>query len=89
MTPEQFRAITLAHALRLYARTGMKANRAYNPFAMLATASQITGQSFPSRAYLEAADALVAWAREDALAAAAQAVADEQYRERLVHACDR
>jgi len=70
MTPEQFQAITLARALRLYARTGMKANRAYTPSAMLATASQITGQSFPSRAYLEAADALTTWADRQASEAA-------------------
>jgi len=62
MTPEQFQAITLARALRLYARTGMKANRAYTPSAMLATASRITGRAYPARAYTQAADDLFCWA---------------------------
>ncbi len=57
-----YRAMVVASALRLYAKTGMKANRAYTPKAMLATASQITGKTFRARDYVGAADALKAWA---------------------------
>lgn len=64
-TPEQisaFAAITLAHALKLYARTGMKVNRAYTPANMMRTASAWTGQSFKARDYMAAANALLALA---------------------------
>ena len=57
-----FRAIVIKQALRLYAKTGMKANRAYTPSAMMAAAREITGrQDLKARAYMEAADALEAW----------------------------
>lgn len=57
-----YRALAIASALRLYARTDMKANRAYTPSAMLAAAAQITGRAFKRGQYLEAADALKSWA---------------------------
>lgn len=47
--PEQtnlFAAIALKHAIRLYVRTGMKANRAYTPAAMLQTAGRHTGKTY-------------------------------------------
>ncbi len=59
---EVFRARTIASALRLYAKTGMKANRAYTPSNMLAAATQITGQKFKRGQYDQAAQALTDWA---------------------------
>jgi len=50
MNPNIAQAIILSSALRLYART----------------AARITGQMFHSRAYLQAADALTAWAEAQA-----------------------
>ncbi len=38
--------LTVAYALRLYACTGMKANRAYTPAAMQAFVTEATGQTF-------------------------------------------
>jgi hypothetical protein len=58
----RFQAIVIARALDLYRTTGMRANRAYTPKAMMATASRILGRTFKPRAYQEAADALRAWA---------------------------
>lgn len=40
-----FAMITLKSALSLYAKTGMKANRAYTPTAMMRTASRMTGRT--------------------------------------------
>lgn len=55
-----FRGAVIASALRLYAKTGMKANRAYTPSAMLKAAEEITGRKFKRGQYLEAADAITA-----------------------------
>lgn len=55
-----FAMAAIASALRLYARTGMQANRAYTPSAMMRAASHHTGLKFKSRDYLGAADALTA-----------------------------
>jgi hypothetical protein len=55
-------AKVVAHALRLYVRTGLQANRAYTPAAMLRTASSITGQQFKRGQYTQAAAALDTWA---------------------------
>lgn len=60
-TPEAInavRAITLAHALEMYARHGMKASRLYTPRRMLDAASGITGKEYKLRrrgVYLDAA----------------------------------
>lgn len=54
-------AAVVASALRLYARTGIKANRAYTPKNMIATAAKITGKQFKARDYLGAAKALDDW----------------------------
>ena len=62
-----YRATVVASALRLYARTGMKANRAYTPANMMRVAQEIIGQKFKARDYLGAADALKAWATAQAL----------------------
>lgn len=57
-----YQVLVIASALRLYAKTGMKANRAYTPTAMLAAAKRITGRAFKRGQYVQAADALKAWA---------------------------
>ncbi len=54
-----FQAVTLASALRLYAKTGMKPNRAYTPARMLATANELTGHNYRRGQYEAAAAALV------------------------------
>lgn len=59
--PRVYQALAVASALRLYARTGMKANRAYTPTQMMLTAQRITGQVFKPHAYMVAAAALTAW----------------------------
>lgn len=60
-----FACAAVASALRLYAKTGMKVNRAYTPTAMLAFANrelERTGKNVLKRGqYLEAADALSAF----------------------------
>lgn len=56
-----YQAAVIESALRMYARTGIKANTAYTPTAMMTTAHAITGQSFKPRAYVEAANALKTW----------------------------
>ena len=66
--PEVFQAVTLAAALRLYARCGMKANRHYTPSNMLGAATEITGQQFKRGQYTQAAQALSDWAEAQALA---------------------
>lgn len=50
--------ITLKSALSLYAKTGMKVNRAYTPTAMMRTASRMTGRTFKARDYAGAIAAL-------------------------------
>lgn len=65
--PEQvnvFRAITMKHALQLYAKTGMKANRAYTPTAMLAVATEYTGKKYKRGQYDLAAQDLDTWIKE-------------------------
>ena len=57
-----FRAVVVAKALRLYAATGIKANRAYTPKNMRAVATEVTGLKFKARDYLGAAKALEDWA---------------------------
>ena len=64
MTPAIYQALALKHALKLYARTGIKANRAYTPTAMLTTASRITGRRFTRRDYNGAIHALETWLQE-------------------------
>lgn len=48
----------LASGLHLYAKTGIKPNRAYTPSAMMKAAAQYTGQKFKARDYEGAAAAL-------------------------------
>ena len=61
----------LASGLKLYAKTGMKPNIAWTPTAMLAKASELTGQKFKRGQYMEAAKACKAKADEIAPAAVA------------------
>ena len=64
-----FRAAVIASALKLYGKTGIKANRAYTPAAMMKAAEQITGKRFKARDYRGAAEAVQLWAQtmKDAL----------------------
>lgn len=63
-----YRATAIGAALRLYAKTGLKVNRAYTPTAMLKAANEITGQSFKRGQYAEAGEALRTWAQAQAAA---------------------
>ena len=56
-----YRAIVIKSALRFYAKTGMRVNRAYTPTAMLRVAQEITGMKFKRGQYEEAAQALDQW----------------------------
>lgn len=69
INPAVYQAVVIARALDLYASTGIKANRAYTPAAMMRTAAAITGRTFKARDYRGAAAALRAHA--DTLASAA------------------
>ena len=66
MNPRTYQALAIARALELYRDTGMKANRAYTPKNMLATAEKITGKNYKRGAYSEAASDLRAWATDNA-----------------------
>lgn len=55
-----FAMAVIASALRLYAKTGLRVNRAYTPSAMLAAATRHTGIAFKRGQYVAAADALSA-----------------------------
>lgn len=61
---DTFTAIVLKSGISLYAKTGMKPNRAYTPTAMLAKAGQITGKKFKRGQFAEAIAALDAWINE-------------------------
>jgi hypothetical protein len=61
MSPATYQALAIKHALKLYAATGIKVNRAYTPSAMLTTATRITGQRFTRRDYAGAIAALDTW----------------------------
>lgn len=55
-------ATVIEHALRFYAKTGMKMNRSYTPSAMLRAAAQIMGKPAYKRGqYVQAADDLKKW----------------------------
>lgn len=69
-----FAMAAIATALRMYAKTGIKANSAYTPRNMMAAATHYTGQTFKARDYVGAADALTArvQAEKARIAAASQ-----------------
>jgi len=50
-----YRAVVIKQALQLYAKTGMKVNRAYTPTAMLKAAEGITGITYKRGQYEKAA----------------------------------
>lgn len=54
-------AVSLKHGIKLYAKTGMRPNRAWTPKAMMAKASEITGKKFKARDYAGAVAALEEW----------------------------
>lgn len=59
-----YQALAIKQALNLYIRTGMKANSAYTPKNMLATAGAITGKSYgrsSNQAMQQAVFDLTAW----------------------------
>lgn len=58
---DTFIAISLKSGLSLYAKTGMRPNRMWTPKAMMAKASEITGQKFKARDYAGAIEALGTW----------------------------
>ncbi len=62
----RYHAITIAKALQLYAKTGMKVNRNVTPTSLMGRAEVITGLKFKKRDYIAAHDALMAWANSDA-----------------------
>lgn len=54
----RFAIVVLASALKLYAKTGMRANRAYTPTNMLKTATAHTGIKYKRGDYMRAHDDL-------------------------------
>lgn len=60
-----FQASVIKSGLSLYAKTGMRPNRAYTPSAMMKMATHITGKKFKARDYMGAVDALDIWIKEN------------------------
>ena len=58
-----FACLTVATAMKMYARTGIKANRNYTPKNMLAFVEQQTGRKFKRTQLSEAADWLLDFAK--------------------------
>ena len=56
-----YSATVLKSAIKLFAKTGIKVNRAYTPGAMLAAAGQITGKKYKRSQYQQAIDDLQVW----------------------------
>lgn len=56
-----YQATALASGLRLYAKTGMKPNRAWSPSNMLKAATGITGKPYKRGQYEQAANDLKIW----------------------------
>jgi len=63
-----FQAITLKSGIKLYAKTGMKPNKAWTPTAMLRTAGNITGKTYKRGQYDLAVKDLEAWIEENGTA---------------------
>lgn len=55
-----YTCVVLAHALRFYAKTGMKVNSAYTPTNMIRKANELTGCVFRRGQYQMAAEACLA-----------------------------
>jgi hypothetical protein len=56
-----YKAIVLRSGLQLYARTGMKPNRAWTPTAMLDMAASYTGKKYRRGQHMDAANDLAVW----------------------------
>lgn len=56
-----FAAASLRGAIKLYVKTGMRANRAYTPTNMLRAASRYTGKSYRRGQLAKAAEDLDSW----------------------------
>ena len=56
-----YRAIALKSGISLYAKTGMKPNRAWTPSNMLRAAGEITGKAYKRGQYAEAVADLKDW----------------------------
>lgn len=53
-----YQALVISNALKLYAQTGLRANRSYTPRNMMKAAHAITGLTFKARDYMGASEAL-------------------------------
>lgn len=62
--PRMFQALTIKSALKLYANTGMKANRMYTPKDMMQMVHKITGVKLKPRDYHGGVAALQKWIEE-------------------------
>ena len=69
-----FAATVLRSAIDLYIKTGLRANRAYTPSAMLAAASRITGKAYKRNGLPQASADLTVWI--EAMKSALPVVAD-------------
>jgi hypothetical protein len=56
-----YQAIVIKHAIKFYAKTGMKVNRAYTPTNMLRVASKITGHPYKRGQFDQAVADLELW----------------------------
>jgi hypothetical protein len=61
-----FQAIAIKGALKLYANTGIKVNRAYTPKNMMLMVTKITGKKLGARDYLGGVEALEQWIQAQA-----------------------
>ena len=66
MNPSIYQAIVIKGALKLYANTGIKANRDYTPKNMMAMVLKITGKKLKARDYMGGVAALEGWLEEQA-----------------------
>ena len=57
----QFRAVTLKSALKMYAKTGMKLARNVSPTGMLQLAAEYTGKTYKRGQHAQAAEDMTAW----------------------------
>ncbi len=56
-----YRVIVLKSALKMYAESGIRPNRAYTPTAMLKAAGSITGKTYKRGQHKQAAADLGSW----------------------------
>lgn len=56
-----YAAATLCSAMRLYAKTGIRVNRAYTPTAMLKRAGEICGKTYKRNQMQQASDDVALW----------------------------